>query len=336
VRHARLTVDGFDAPGVVTIGGYGLQLIGPTDPYSTGSQASQIILRGLAFAPTDNTQGLDVDSVGIYYGASHVIVTHNTFYGPPADPQGTTDEHVDVSGGSRDVTIAWNLFFRRPGGGSTQLVLVNGRATRVSLHHNLLSDATDKMPTIVGDIHRGDYIDTETTVDMVNNYIVNKRGGEGAALGDGAKVNIVGNYFRYLPAEMPPPERYRLLITCNKARLAALGNPPDAVAWCTSMGASTNQRHDGYFYATGNVTPEAMPPSYPRNLDAWGTEAAPFPAPPVPTTDALQAACAVIQGAGRRPLSPAAQPLLDRVPVPRECATLTPVESPTLFRVRKP
>lgn len=335
VRHPWLTVDGFAAPGHVIIGGYGLQLAGKSDPYTSTSDAHDIILRGLTFAPTDNTQGQDVDSIGIYYGAYNIVVTQNTFHGPTADPQGTTDEQVDVSGGAHDVTIAWNLMFRRFGGGSTQLLLVSGKATRVSIHHNLLSDATDKMPTIVGDIH-SDYVDSGTTVDFVNNYIVNKRGGEGAAMGDGARVNIDRNYFRYLPAEMPPPERYRLLITCNRARLEQLGNPPDAVAWCTAMGAATNKRHDGYFYAKGNVTPDAIPPGYPKSLDAWGTQSTPFPAPALPATDALQAACAILREAGRRPLQAPEQQLLARVPVPKECSDTLTVESPTEFRVRKP
>ncbi len=327
IRGAFLTLDGYTAPGPVTIRGYGLQVIGPNDPFQTGGQAHDIVIRGLKFHPLDNTAGVDVDSVAVDYGAYNVVIDGNTFYGPAADPQGAPDEHVSVGTKSHDITISWNLMARRPGGGSTQLLLVDAQSTRVSIHHNLFWDSTDKMPTVVGDIHSG-YVDTGTTVDFVNNYIVNKAGGEGAVFGDGARANIVNNFFAYLPAEPVLAPRYRLLITCNRARLAALGNPPDAVAWCTSQAVASNVRHDGFFYVAGNVTPETIPAGYPADINAWGDAPAPFAAPAVTTTSALEGACRVRALAGRRPLAAVEQALLDRVPTPANCPPTEIIPAP--------
>jgi hypothetical protein len=58
-------------------------------------------------------------------------------------------------------------------------------------------------------------------------------------------------------------------------------------------------------YARGNVVPNSR-----VDINRVGKESAPFPAPPVDTTDAVTAACGVRAGAGARPLDAIDQALL--------------------------
>lgn len=328
IRGNGITIDGHTAPGPVIIAGWGLELIGPNDPNNSGGAAHDIIIRGLHFHPSDNVCADCIDSIGLNWGAYNVVIDHNTFYGPSSDPLGGPDEHVGVSTQSHDVTVSWNLFFRRPGGGTTQNLLQDAKATKVTVHHNLFSDATDKNTGHFFDINSS-AIDTETTVDYRNNYVLTKNGGEGITFSDGARANVVNNVFNYLPAEKPPAANYRLLIACNSTKWAELSNPPYVVSWCTSQGAPSNVRHNATFYVAGNFTSETIPAGYPSDLNSWNTQGGtPYTAPAVTTETAQVAACRILREGGKQPLTTEEQTLMNRVPVFNDCDAATPPPDP--------
>jgi pectate lyase len=102
----------------------------------------------------------------------------------------------------------------------------------------------------------------DTQVDMRNNVIWDWRDGYGTLLTEGAAGNVVNNFYWSSSLKKAPQEALRI----NKKARA---------------------------YVSGN---------YPPELNGVGTEAIPFPAPKVNSTDACSAAHEVLARAGARPL----------------------------------
>ena len=102
----------------------------------------------------------------------------------------------------------------------------------------------------------------DTQVDMRNNVIWDWRDGYGILLTEGAAGNVVNNFYWSSSLKKAPQEALRI----NKKARA---------------------------YVSGN---------YPPELNGVGTEAIPFPAPKVNSTDACSAADEVLARAGARPL----------------------------------
>jgi len=323
IRDSFITVDGLTAPTPITIRKWGIQLRGSTDPFSS-SNAHDIIVRGLRFHPEEVPSSVDIDSLAVEYSAHNVVIDHNTFYGPSRYPFGGIDEHIDIGQDAHDVTISWNSFSRFTGGGTKKHLLVAGRGSKTSIHHNLFSDANERSPSINYDVFSV-AVDHDVTADIRNNYITTKRGAYSTWINFGAKANVINNYYVVLPIQpftLDATNAYRFLFVCNLPRLVELG-ALNLVGRCTDIPVSGNVPHDAFAYVHGNVIEGTFPAGVP-NGDDFNTESVPYSVPFVTTTSAKTAACQVYQSAGVRPFDVSEQALFNRVPTPTNCGTPSP------------
>jgi len=284
IRGSNITIDGLTAasPGI-TLANWGIQM-DSSDP------VHDVIIRGirvrLESAPNDEAS--DNDCIGISYGTNiyNIVVDHCSLSGSP-------DEVVGLAVDIHDMTFSWNIFGGSQGGtllggGFTKNFLAHVRAKRLSIHHNLFISATDRNPWAVWG-SPNDFSDSsvapEITADVRNNFILVQNGGWGTKSSHGAKINSVNNYY----ATTPGGNINNALFACD----ASLPNPSSNAAVC-----AVPRGADGKAYVNGNVTATAPAVS----IQAWNTEASPFPAPTVTTTDAVTAAQQVYDTAGVRPL----------------------------------
>ena len=242
-----------------------------------------IVIRGLRIRDA-RQDGIWVTDAAYNVLIEHVSV-HNAF-----------DGNIDITrDGTRDVTVAWSVLAEPAG--EEKNMLIAFLPTRVSLHHNLFIAARQRNPQVTYDDSDARRQDTETTLDMRNNLVWNWRSGYGARIRYGARANIVNNYFA-----------------------AAGGDARDALVVCQGF-TNDSQCYDdptnrARAFVSGNVSAEGV------DIDAEGTEAAPFAAAAVDTDDARTAACAVLAAAGVRPLDALDQSYLATVKL--SCGSVPP------------
>lgn len=276
-----VTIDGFTAPPPgITLRGYGL-VIRHHEPARIGRKAARdggrraggahdVVVRGLRVR--DATGGQATDCIQIAAGTHDVVIDH-------VSVQGCADGAIDITGGVRDVTVAWSIL-AEPRSGKT--MLITDDTSRVTLHHNLFVRGQRRNPTVT---RVGSPRTTELTLDMRNNVIWNWGGGYGTLARYGARANVVDNL--YGNPTGGAQDRKQALVVCPGAAV-----PAEFHALCGRGDAASAARA----YAKGNVSLDGV------DLDAAGTEGAPFPAPRVDTTDACAAAREVLARAGVRPL----------------------------------
>ena len=188
----------------------------------------------------------------------------------------SADGNIDITrAGTRDVTVAWSVLAEPAG--EEKNMLIAFWPTRISVHHNLFIASEQRNPQVTFDDTEARSQDTETTLDMRNNVLWNWRGGYATRIRYGARANIVDNYFA-----------------------AVGGDAHDALVVCRGL-ADDSQCYDdttniARAFARGNVSADGV------DIDREGTETTAFPAPAIDTDPALVAACAVLAGAGVRPL----------------------------------
>ena len=242
VRGAFVTIDGSTAPPPgITLRNHGLAIEG-----SAG--AHDVIVRGL------RVRGAAKDGIRVAYGASNVVIEHVSVHG-------SGDGNLDISE-SRDVTVAWSILAEPAVDQKNMLIKYD--PARVTLHHNLFTQARQRNPQVR--IDDAGTPATETTLDMRNNIVFGWVGGYGTLVWHGPRANVVGNY--YASPESSATERARALEVSNGA----------------------------HAYVAGNLSGDGA------NVNGEGTETGPFPAPAVATTSACAAAAAVLASAGVRPL----------------------------------
>lgn len=228
-----------------------------------GMGGHDLIIRGLRIRHASNR-----DAIWITDKAYNIVLDHISAHG-------SVDGNLDITrAGTRDITVSWSIF-AEPAGEEKQSLL--SHATRMTLHHNIFTAAKQRNPQITWDENSSRTQDPNTTADMRNNLIWNWRGGMGTRIRYGAHVNVVNNLYAAAGGD-----KVDALIICKGA-----GSPSECYGDATNIAR---------VYTRGNVSLDGM------NLDSRGNVSSPFPAPPVDTQEARDAACRVLAGAGVRPL----------------------------------
>lgn len=214
--------------------------------------------------------------------ASNVVLDHLSL-------SWATDEQVDISTGSQNVTLQWcilseGLNSRNPRGSTNYGMLIGGRNTgNISVHHNLFAHTQYRNPQ-----HTSDGI-----VDVVNNVMYNYfSGGLILANGFGWPVigNAVGNYAKTGPKTQYPKNGILLKHVA--------GQPPMSIYVRDNVGPG---RPNG----TGPQSASVKCDSGETHHGPWrGCDPStyivekPFPAPAVTVHSAPDALKRVLEGAG--------------------------------------
>ena len=213
-------------------------------------------------------RGSPIDNIQVASGAYNVVIDH-------VSTSGAGDGNIDITE-SHDVTVAWSIL-AAPASGKSMLIKYN--AQRITLHHNLFVRGNSRNPS--AGVDDAGTPATDTTLDMRNNLVWDWQAGYGTLIHHGAAANVVANFYSS-PTSRRGAQRDALIV-CRG--MDCFGGDPTSRAWA---------------YADGNVSADPIG----IDLDAEGTEPAPFPAPPVTTSDACTAAHEVIAAAGVRPMDP--------------------------------
>lgn len=176
VTGAFITIDGFSAPSPgITLRGAGLSLHGKRG-------AHNVIIRGLRIRDAKATAS--TDGITIAFGAYNIVIDHVSI-------AGSIDENLDISQGSRDVTVSWSIL-AGPAGTEKNL-LIKYNPSRVTVHHNIFTKARQRNPQVR--IDDAGTPATDTTVDMRNNLVWDWGAGYGTLVWYGPRANIVNNYY---------------------------------------------------------------------------------------------------------------------------------------------
>jgi pectate lyase len=169
VGGAFVTIDGFTAPSPgITLRNRGLIIRGTRG-------AHDVVVRGI------RVRNSAIDGIQIAYGAYNVVIDH-------VSVSSSQDGNIDITENSHDVTVSWSIM-----AGNAKNMLVKYNPSRVSLHHNVFTDSLNRSPEFRIDNDGG--VATETTGDVRNNVIANWANGYGTLLLDGARTNLVNNYY---------------------------------------------------------------------------------------------------------------------------------------------
>ncbi len=276
-------------------------------------EAASITVDG-ASAPAP---GISIKNRGLVLsGARDVILKSVRIRGAAAsgihiasDTSNIVVDHVSVSGSAmlnvavdnaRDITICWSIL------GSTSepahnAIIANG-ASRVSLHNNVLIGSEAGNPTAF--VNEAGTSAASTTLDMRNNIVWGS--GFGTVVYNGATANIVANLFSSDPAG-PQTRQANALTVCS-------GN-------CEGAPIS-----NGRAYVLDNVSGTPA-----TDLNAQGTEPAPFPAPPLAgEVSACSLTSVVLADAGARPLDARDTQALATLAAPAACQCDLRVDSLTV------
>ncbi len=260
VLGAFVTIDGSTAPPPgITIKNGGIRISG-------NKGAHDVIVRSIRIrnAPADGVQ--------IFSAAYNVVIDHVAIHG-------SGDGNLDVTDGSRDVTISWSIFAAPL---SRKSMLIKNNPSRITLHHNIFVKGQTRNPQV--SIDQAVTADTDITLDMWNNLIFDWGAGYGTLIRNRARANIVNNFY-----SSNGGDKEDALIICSGAD----ANPKHARE-CS--GGDT--RNPARVYLRGNFSADDLS----RDINAVGNEVNPFPASHSPTQDACAAAQEAFVNAGVRPL----------------------------------
>ena len=278
--YSYVTVDGASAPppgitvsGHIDVGPFGLK---------------EVIIRNLRVRENGFIGRLSADCISIY--CSRVLVDHCSLqYG--------RDVAISVictyMHAARDVTVQWCLI--GPGWGRHGYGVQLGGGN-VSLHHNLMANCSQRVPTINA---RGlrQWTKESLPVDVRNNVAYNWLGTGRVPITDGADVNMVNNLYLAGPDTSPRGPLIRLRLTGKgpdekPVRLHLKGNitpkrtRDDIDEWADA----------GYGrYEKGAYRTFSGPCDAGRRCDA------PFPVPPVVTHSVEEARALVLSQSGAWP-----------------------------------
>jgi len=274
VMGAFVTIDGSTAPPPgITIKNGGIQISGKHG-------AHDVIVKGIRIrnAPRDGIQ--------ISNRAYNVVIDHVSIYG-------SGDGNLDVTQGVRDVTVSWSIF-AEPGSGKTMLIKYN--PARITLHHNLFVRGTTRNPQV--SVDNVGTSPTDTALDMRNNLVWDWGPGYGTLIRNGARANIVNNFY-----SSNGGDKEDALIVCSGKNLN-----PKHERECSGGDPRSHARA----YVQGNLSADDLA----RDINSVGNETHPFPAPFGLRQDACSAAHEVLSGAGVRPLDLVDQRFVSMVSLP--------------------
>lgn len=125
------------------------------------------------------------DGITVKNGSYNIIIDHCSL-------ANSRDENIGITNDSRDVTVSWSLIgdagpdsFARQSKGMLVANFEKAAATRISIHHNLIANQSQRSPQI----------STPGLFDIQNNLIWNWNA-YGIRVRNGAWGNIVANDFR--------------------------------------------------------------------------------------------------------------------------------------------
>lgn len=265
VGGANITVDGFSAPAPgITIRGFGGLRI------RNDHGAHDVIVRGIKIRDTgyDPSTGKLIDDtwdgIQVAKAAYNIVIDHVSVIG-------AADGNIDITqDGTRNVTVSWSILGQPAG--EEKNMLIDSRATNISLHHNIFVASSQRNPQATYDSNLSQ--DSLTTLDMRNNIIWNWRGGYGTRIRYGAHANIVNNYY------------------------GGSTDMEDALIVCKGSASDSDCQSDANNTAKAYVSGNAADTASSGAINAEGTESSPFPAPAVTTAPACQAAGDIKERAG--------------------------------------
>ncbi len=250
---AFVTIDGFTAPVPgITLRGGALVIRG-------NDGAHDVIVRGL------RVRDAPLDGIQIAYGAYNVVIDHVSIHG-------SGDGNLDITEGSHDVTVSWSILAAPT---DDKNMLIKYGASRITLHHNLFVDSSQRNPIVSTD--DAGTPATDTTADIRNNLIRNWGLGVGAMIFKGAYANVVAN-FTSSPTSSTSDQAQGVVVCDFDCE-----GDPTAVAWA---------------HVSGNLSGDAPPVDF----NAEGNVLDPFPIAFVATQNAYTAAQEILAQAGVRPL----------------------------------
>ena len=263
VKGAFVTIDGFTAPSPgISLKNRGLIIRG-------NKGAHDVIVKNI------RVRNSSIDGIQIAYGAYNVVIDHVSI-------NGSADGNLDITDNSSNVTVSWSIFSEPNGTEKNMLIKYN--ISRISVHHNIFTEARQRNPQVR--IDDAGTAATETTLDLRNNIIWDWGAGSGTYVWYGPWANIVNNYY-----------------SSNG------GNKKAALTVCKGDCNGNDPASFARAYVSGNIDPESLG----FDINSLGNEAGPFDAPPVDTQDACTAAQQVIAGAGVRPLDSIDQQYVSRI-----------------------
>ena len=263
VKGAFVTIDGFTAPPPgITLKNRGLIIRG-------NQGAHDVTVRGI------RVRSSSIDGIQIAYGAYNVVIDHVSI-------NGSADGNLDITDNSSNVTVSWSIFSEPNGTEKNMLIKYN--ISRISVHHNIFTEARQRNPQVR--IDDAGTAATETTLDLRNNIIWDWGVGYGTLVWYGPRANIVNNYY-----------------SSNG------GDKKDALTVCKGDCDGGVPASFARAYVSGNIDPEDLG----FDINSLGNEAVPFDAPTVATQDACTAAQLVIADAGVRPLDSIDQQYVSRI-----------------------
>jgi hypothetical protein len=293
LRASFITVDALTAPSPgITLKNYGLII--------RGTAGHDIIVRGMRIRDAHQ------DGIWVTDAAYNVVIDH-------VSVQNSGDGNIDITRvGTRDITVCWSIL-AEPAGEEKNMLLAF-KQSRITLHHNLFIDASQRSPQVTFDDSTERAQDTDTTLDMRNNLIWNWRGGYGSRIRYGGQANVVDNFYS-----------------------SDGGDGSDALIICKGLPVDSDCYNDvtntARAYVSGNFSADGV------NLNVRGTEATPFLSAHVATDEAHVAACQVRDGAGARPLDLIDQQYLSTISLSPCQVTPTPTptnHTPTVTRTPTP
>jgi hypothetical protein len=319
IRGAFLTIDGFSAPSPgITLRNFGVLVFG-TDG------AHDVVIRGIRVRDSDQRSCDSSPGSGTGVG---ILVSHSAYniWIDHVSVAHSGNAAISVVKGARDVTVSHSILLENENleqPGVDNPMLISGaqvssrgdRTTRVSLYRNLFMDGSQRMPMVKwSDIGEAA---PEIVADIRNNLVWGWSWA-GTMVYAGARANVVGNYY-HAPGATDLRNK-RAIYLCHEGSVSPQ---------CT---ASTYPTWVARAHIAGNVSGAGA--SYTSYLNALGTEASPFPAAPVATTDACTAARQVLAGSGAQPLDAVDRLYLGRVtlacsePAPTTDAVTTSTATP--------
>lgn len=283
IAQGALTIDGSTAPAP------GITLRKASGGIATTIRADDVILTHLRFVglASGNGNGDNLSLLGVH----RVVIDH--IASTSAD-----DGALDIAwNGNTDITVSWSLFY----GSDKTMIVSYGPNGRLSLHHNVWANNTERNPQLRYENAQVDYRNN-----IVSNwgptswgYGMRIRANEPAAgYGNGrTDANIVNNAF------VPGASNQGLaLVYGDNPGPADDGGPggayPQGTVWASaSMGS---------LYVAGNLLPAA-------NADHYSTVASPLSAAAVTTWPANELDTRVLPTAGPRWRTATEQAILDDI-----------------------
>ncbi|KAF0246915.1 MAG: hypothetical protein FD180_274 [Planctomycetota bacterium] len=183
--EGRVTIDGASAPGKgVTVFRHGIQFRGDCD---------DIVVKQLRIRVTEG--GAEGDCITMWGKdggtIERVLIDHCSLVG-------ATDEGVNTWGEVHDVTVQWTIIAEgknkadHPKGIHNYGWLSGVGSDRITIHHCLFASNMDRSPKVQGGLY-----------DIVNNVIYNWSGNNASKIDEGARANVVGNFWIAGPRSSP-------------------------------------------------------------------------------------------------------------------------------------